>query len=99
MLAPGGMMNSEKRTSIVVYGTSWCPDVVFARRYLDRHGVEYDYFDIDANKQAMEELLKISGSDWLVPTVVLPDGSVLSNPSVKELAKLLGRPKRIPRNK
>ena len=87
-------MKTEKETpAIVVYGTSWCPDVMFARRYLDRHGVDYEYLDIDVNKQAMEALLDISGKDWLVPTVILPDGLVLSNPSIKELANKLGRPK------
>jgi mycoredoxin len=88
-------MNTEKDTpALVMYGTSWCPDVRFARRYLDRHGVTYEYLDIDKDKQAKAALLEMSGEGWLVPTVVFPDGTVLSNPSIKQLANILGRPKR-----
>jgi glutaredoxin len=93
-------MNSEKKPSaIIVYGTSWCPDVVVARRFLDQRGVEYEYLDIDANKEAMDALFEISGVDWLVPTVVFPDGSVFSNPSKKELAGKLRRQKKKNRSK
>ena len=90
---------TKETPAIIVYGTSWCPDVLFARRYLDRHGVEYEYFDIDDNKEAMNALFEISGVDWLVPTVVFPDGSIISNPSIKALAEKLGRPKRKDRGK
>jgi len=87
-------MNTESKTpAITVYGTSWCPDVAFARRYLDRHGVVYEYHDIEVNTQAKTALLEISGADWVVPTMIFSDGSVLCNPSIKELADKLGRPK------
>jgi mycoredoxin len=90
-------MNTENNNPVLtMFGTSWCPDVSFARRYLDRHGVAYEYLDIDRNKQAMSDLFQISGQDWVVPTMVFPDGSVLCNPSIKELADRLGRPKAKP---
>jgi mycoredoxin len=75
--------------AIVFYGCSWCPDVRFSRRCLDQHGINYVYYDIDKNKQAMDALYKISGSDWLVPTIVFPDGTILINPSNKALAEKL----------
>ena len=87
-------MNSETVTpSFILYGTAWCPDVAFARRYLDRHGIAYDYRDIDLNSQARAAILEISGDDWVVPTFLFPDGSVLCNPSIKQLAEKLGKPK------
>lgn len=87
-------MNTESETpTIIVYGTAWCPDVAFARRYLDRHGVAYDYRDIDLDTQAMAAILAISGADWVVPTIEFPDGSVLCDPSIKKLAEKLGNPK------
>ncbi|TFG71655.1 MAG: NrdH-redoxin [Anaerolineales bacterium] len=87
-------MNIESDTpAIVLYGTAWCPDVAFVRRYLDRHEIVYDYCDIDLDTQAMAAILAISGADWVVPTFVFPDSSVLCNPSIKALAEKLGNPK------
>jgi mycoredoxin len=84
------MKTENHKPDIIFYGTSWCPDCTRARRYLDRHGIDYLYLDIDTNPQAMSALLDISGKDWLVPTITFPDGSVLSNPTVKALADKLG---------
>lgn len=79
---------------LIVYGTGWCPDVARVRRYLDRHGVVYQHRDIDADPEALAFLLELAGKDWLVPTIVMPDGEILQNPSVRDLADKLGRPKR-----
>lgn len=88
------MKHDSRLSTCVVYGTSWCPDVSIARRYLDRHGVVYDYLDIDANPAARQSLIDLCGPGWLVPTITFPDGTVLSNPSIKVLAEKLGRPER-----
>lgn len=77
-------------SAVVMYGATWCPDVMMARRYLDRHGVEYVYRDINTDPEAMAALLDISDQDWLAPTFVLPDGEILANPSIRELSVKLG---------
>lgn len=79
---------------IIMYGTAWCPDVARTRRYLDRHDIDYTYRDIDEEPEAMTALLGLRGKDWVVPTLVLADGTVLDDPSVRDLAALLGRPER-----
>ena len=79
---------------LVVYGATWCPDVARIRRYLDRHGVAYQYRDLDADPEVREFLLGVAGEDWVVPTIVMPDGEILQNPSVRDFADKLGRPKR-----
>lgn len=85
---------TETQEPLIVYGAAWCPDVFMARRYLDRHGVAYDYRDIDKDPEAKAALFDIAGEDWLIPMVVMPDGEILQNPSVRELANKLGRPPR-----
>ena len=75
---------------VVMYGAAWCPDVAMARRYLDRHQVNYLYLDIDRDPEAKEALLELCGDDWVVPTLILPDGMTLANPSIRELATRLG---------
>jgi len=79
---------------IIMYGTAWCPDVARTRRYLDRHDIDYTYRDIDEESEAMAALLELRGKDWVVPTLILADGTVLDDPSIRDLADLLGRPKR-----
>lgn len=85
-------MTTEEK--LLVYGARWCPDVLMACGYLDRHNVAYEFRDIDADPEARRVLLEISGENWLIPTLVLPDGEVLVNPSVRALADKLGHPQR-----
>ena len=66
------------------------------RRYLDRHNVSYTYRDIDEEPEAKAALLELRGKDWVVPTLILADGTILDDPSIRDLADLLGRPTRKP---
>jgi mycoredoxin len=72
-----------------MYGAAWCPDVLMDRVFLNRKGVDYDYRDIDRDEGAMDALLALRGKAWVVPTYVLPDGTILDNPSREELSKHL----------
>jgi len=83
-------MEETGSPAFVMYGAIWCPDVALARRFLKRHDVTYTYRDIDKDPKAKAALLELSGKGWLIPTVVMPDGKVLANPSVRELARELG---------
>jgi mycoredoxin len=87
-------MTDKTSSEIIMYGAAWCPDVAMAKTYFDRHNVSYTYRDIDEEPEARAALLALRGDDWVVPTLVLPDGTVLDNPSIRDLAKRLGRPKR-----
>ena len=84
----------ETSAEIVIYGAAWCPDVARTRRYLDRHNVGYTYRDIDEESEATAALLELRGKDWVVPTLILADGTVLDDPPIQDLARRLGRPKR-----
>lgn len=79
-------MPDVEGNDIILYGAMWCPDVRRARAYLDANGVTYVYRDIDQHEGAMDELLALRGKAWLVPTVVLPDGTILDNPTRRDLA-------------
>jgi mycoredoxin len=88
------MSDTETNDTLKVYGAPWCPDVTLTRRYLDRHGVDYRYCDIDEDPEARAALLRLRGADWVVPTLVFPDGTVMDNPSIRDIADKLGRPPR-----
>lgn len=75
--------------TIVVYGTTWCPDCVRAKRVLDQHKVAYQWIDITADPDAAEYVSQVNRGLRSVPTIVFPDGSILVEPSNAELANKL----------
>ena len=77
-------------TKIVVYGTSWCGDCKRTRAYLDMHRIAYEWIDIDRDPNAAAFVEKVNRGFRSVPTVVLLDGSVLVEPSDRELELSLG---------
>lgn len=81
-----------REDAIVVYGTAWCGDCRRAKKLLERRRIEYAWVDVEEQKGAKEEMLRLNGGDRRVPTLLFPDGSVLVEPSNAELgAKLDGR--------
>lgn len=75
-------------TVLTVYGARWCGDCRNTQRYLDGAGVTYDYIDLETD-QAAQAMLDDAGYR-AVPIVVTPDGTVMIEPSVRELAALTG---------
>jgi mycoredoxin len=81
-----GLMPVE--ADIIVYGTHWCGMTQIVRRYLDRLGLRYRYFDIEEDSQAEKNLRWITGGYTNHPTVVI-DGQVIIEPDVDELHAVL----------
>ena len=73
-----------------IYTTPWCGDCRMAKAVLDRAGVAYDEIDIDHDPDAVATVLAINGGYTTVPTIVMPDGRVLVEPSRQELLEALG---------
>jgi mycoredoxin len=74
---------------IRIYSTPWCSDCRLVRRILDEHGAEYELIDIDEDPAAAEEVLRLNNGFRSVPTLIFPDGSVLVEPSRRELLERL----------
>jgi mycoredoxin len=77
-------ISNEQKTKI--YATTWCGDCRMAKRWFDSHGVSYEYINIEEDDEAAAYVLKINRGMCSVPTIVFPDGSVLVEPSPRELA-------------
>ena len=77
---------SKTDQKIVMYATRWCGDCRMAKRWFDSHGIAYDYIDIEQDEQAAEYVVQVNGGSRSVPTIVFPDGSVLVEPSARELS-------------
>ena len=75
-------MNSEP---IMVYGARWCGDCYRAKMILDNHLITYKWIDIDQDPNAKSFVAEVNHGNFVVPTIVFPDGSILSEPSNSEL--------------
>lgn len=74
---------------ITMYSTSWCGYCHRLQGQLDRAEIPYRVIDIEQHPEHAELVADLNGGDWVVPTVVFPDGSALTNPSLREVqAKL-----------
>jgi mycoredoxin len=69
-----------------MYATTWCGDCRMARRWLDQHNVAYEYINIEQDEEAATYVMHVNGGRRSVPTILFPDGSILVEPSARELA-------------
>jgi mycoredoxin len=72
--------------TIKMYATTWCGDCRMAKRWFDSHGIPYEYVNIEEDDNAAEYVVKVNKGKRSVPTIVFPDGSILVEPSARELA-------------
>jgi mycoredoxin len=81
----------DESIEFTVYSTPWCGYCTRLKRQLQREGVSFAEVDIEADP-ASEALVKAAnGGDATVPTLVFRDGSVLTNPSLREVVAKLER--------
>lgn len=70
---------------IKVYGTRWCGDTKRALRIMDERKIDYEWIDIDQDKDG-ETLVKATNQgNRSVPTIFFPDDSILVEPRNQEL--------------
>jgi len=83
----------ERRTgmsaSITMYSTPWCGYCRRLKGQLDRAGIPYDEVDIEQNPEAAKIVEQVNGGNQTVPTVVFPDGTALTNPSLAQIRERL----------
>lgn len=74
---------------LTMYSTSWCGYCVRLKVQLDREGIAYREVDIEHDADAAEQVMAVNGGNRTVPTVLLPDGTALTNPSFAQLKQRL----------
>ncbi len=74
---------------VTMYSTVWCGYCRRLKSQMDRAGISYEVVDIDHDAGAADLVMSVNGGNQTVPTLVFPDGSALTNPSIKDIqAKL-----------
>jgi mycoredoxin len=77
-------------TPLTMYSTNWCGYCRRLKSQLEREGIGYTEVDIEAQPEAADFVMKVNNGNQTVPTVLFPDGSAATNPSLAEVkARLL----------
>ncbi|QGQ18792.1 mycoredoxin [Cellulomonas sp. JZ18] len=76
--------------TVTMYSTTWCGYCHRLRTQMDSAGIAYDVVDIEQQPDAAAFVESVNGGNQTVPTVVFPDGSAATNPSLAEVKARLG---------
>jgi mycoredoxin len=71
--------------TITMFSTSWCGYCRGLKMALDREGIAYTEVDIEMQPDGADYVRAVNGGNQTVPTVVFPDGTSATNPSVAEV--------------
>ena len=75
---------------ITVYGTEWCSDCQRSKTLLDENNILYTWIDISNQTEYRDYVKTLNNGYESVPTIVFDDGSILVEPSDKDLSIKLG---------
>lgn len=56
--------------SVLIYGKDDCPYTSEAKKDFARQKIPYHYYDVKKNKDAYEEMLRLTGGARMVPVIV-----------------------------
>lgn len=75
--------NTTKK--IIMFGNSTCPDCARAKSFFTNHAIEYEYHDIDQEKESKKW---VSTFTTINPVIILSNGNILYEPTDQLLSEL-----------
>jgi mycoredoxin len=75
--------------TLIMYSTPWCGYCRRLKAQMDRSGIPFTEVDITDDPEATRFVEQINGGNQTVPTVRLPDGRALTNPTLPQLLTAL----------
>lgn len=76
--------------TITMFSTSWCGYCRRLKSQLDSQGIGYREINIEDVPGTAELVEQINGGNQTVPTLLFPDGTSATNPSLAEVRERLG---------
>jgi len=76
-------------STVTMYSTVWCGYCRRLKDQMDREGIAYQVIDIEDDPKAADIVMAVNGGNQTVPTLVFPDGSALTNPSLAQIKQQL----------
>jgi len=75
--------------TITMYSTTWCGYCRRLKTQLDSVGIGYTEVNIEEQPDAAAFVELVNGGNQTVPTIVFPDGSAATNPSLADVRERL----------
>lgn len=75
--------------TVTMYSTTWCGYCRRLKGQLDSAGIGYTEVNIEDHPEAALLVERVNGGNQTVPTVVFPDGSAATNPSLADVRSRL----------
>lgn len=72
-------------TSVTMFSTVWCGYCRRLKAQMEREGIDYVEVDIEQDPRSAHFVMSVNGGNRTVPTVLFPDGSALTNPSLAQV--------------
>ena len=71
--------------TLTMYSTPWCGYCSRLKSQLNREGIAFTEVDIEQDEAAAIRVMEVNGGNQTVPTLVFPDGTAATNPSLREV--------------
>jgi mycoredoxin len=72
---------------LTMYTTVWCGHCRRLKAQLARAGISFREVDIEHDAASAAFVAGVNGGNLTVPTMLLPDGSVLTNPTIGQITE------------
>jgi mycoredoxin len=70
-----------------MYSVDWCPDCKRAKFFFKRNNINVLEVNVDADEKGAAFVRELNAGNRTVPTIILPDGSIMVEPSSEDLNK------------
>ncbi|MBT8227305.1 MAG: mycoredoxin [Dactylosporangium sp.] len=74
---------------LTMYSTRWCGYCFRLKSQLVREGIAHRIVDIERDVEAAAFVKHANGGNQTVPTILFADGTTLTNPSIREVKRVL----------
>lgn len=79
----------EESQPLTMYTTAWCGYCLRLKSQMEREGIEFRIVDIEHDAEAAAFVEHHNHGNRTVPTLVFPDGTVLTNPPLAAVRALV----------
>jgi mycoredoxin len=73
--------------AFTMYSTPWCGYCHRLKGQLKRAGIEFAEVDIEQVPEAAQIVEQVNNGNQTVPTLVFPDGTAMTNPSLAQVVE------------
>lgn len=80
---------AQSGTVLTMYTTTWCGYCRRLKNQMTEAGIVFREVDIEQHEHAAALVEQVNGGNRTVPTLVFPDGSAATNPSLAEVRQRL----------